>query len=240
MTDADLIAALVAAQRNGTHDVDAASYAALDRAAAYRVQTGVLTALGETPGLLKTAVHPDGVGAAAPIYASRVGYAPNFQLPSANVIGLEVEVGVVLGKALPAGADETQVRGAIDHYFLGVEICGSRYRDRSVAGPAGGLADSMSALGYTIGPTRTLGGSIDGLEVRLSFDGRELHAAPAKHGFGSVLASVIAYARNQYGSYPLVGGTIITTGSLCGMLPASGPGHVTASLGHETMEFDIV
>ena len=240
MTEADLIAALAAAQRAGTHDVDASSYAVLDRAAAYRVQTGVLTALGETPGLLKTAVHPDGVGVAAPIYASRTGHAPSLQLPSTNVIGLEVEVGIVLGKALPVGADEARVRDAIDHYFLGVEICGSRYRDRGIAGPMGGLADNMSAFGYAIGPTRTLGDAIDGLTVRLSVDGGELHAAPAKHGFGTVLASLVAYARAPHPSYPLAAGTIVTTGSLCGMLAAGGPGHVIASLGDETMEFDLV
>jgi 2-keto-4-pentenoate hydratase len=240
MLEAELTAFLAVAQRDSTHDVDAALFAQLDRPSAYRVQIGVLAALHQTAGLLKTGIHSDGVGVVAPIYAAGVGQAPGFRLPAANVIGLEVEVGVVLAKALAGTIDETRARAAIDHYFVGVEICGSRYRDRKLAGPNGGLADNMSSLGYAIGPTRRRRDQIDGLTVRVHFAGTELHSAPAKHGFGTVLASLIAYANNQHPSYPLAAGTIVTTGSMCGLVPTSGPGHVVASLGDETVEFDIV
>ncbi|MEO6013740.1 MAG: fumarylacetoacetate hydrolase family protein [Devosia sp.] len=240
MQDAELIDRLVAAHRNGTNSVDATPYALIDRETAYRVQTGVLSALAATPGMLKTAVHPDGVGAVAPIYASNVGYAPDFRLVGVSMVGLEVEVGIVLGKDLSAGADAAQAAAAIDHYFLGVEICGSRFPDRKAAGPMGGMADNMSGLGYAIGPTRKLGAQIDGIEVRLEFAGKQIHAAPAKHAFGNVLASLVAYANAQHPAYPLKAGTIVTTGSMCGLVAASGPGHVVASFGDDRLEFDIV
>ena len=223
-------------------NVDAAPYNELDRAAAYFIQTGVLTSLRETVGMLKTAVQSDGVGVAAPIYATRVGYAPDYRVSAKLVTGLEVEVGVVLAKDVPVGAqlDVVALAAAVDHYFLGVEVCGTRFRDRSVAGPNGGLADNMSALGYAIGARRQLGAQIEGLVVELEFDGRTIHSAPAKHGFGSVLASLLAYSRNQQAAYPLKAGTIITTGSMCGLVLTSGDGHVVARMGGEAVEFDIV
>lgn len=240
MQDSELIDRLVAAQRNGTNSVDPTPYAQIDRETAYRVQTGVLAALGAKVGMLKTAVHPDGVGAVAPIYAANVGTAPSFTLRGVSMVGLEVEVGLVLAKDLSAGVDAADVVAAVDHYFLGVEICGSRFPDRKAAGPMGGMADNMSGLGYAIGPTRKLGAEIEGIEVKLEFAGKQIHAAPAKHAFGNVLASLVAYANAQHPSYPLKAGTIITTGSMCGLVAASGPGHVVASFGDDRLEFDIV
>ena len=160
--EADLISLLANATSTGTHPVDASLFAALDRDAAYRIQTGVLTTTGGTVGLLKTGVAADGVGIVAPIPLAGLGRVAGFKLPVANVTGLEVEVGLVLARDVASSAD---IPGAIDHYFTGVEICGSRFVDRSKAGTFGGLADSMSALGYVIGARRALGSRIDGLDI---------------------------------------------------------------------------
>ena len=123
-----------------TSTVDPSPYASLDRAGAYAVHLAVVDALGEPIGMLKTAVHPDGVGAAAAIFASRVGRSPSFRLPSATVVGLEVEIGAVLARDVTSSAD---IPAAIDHYFLGVEICGTQgHRPREAAGPSAVLADS--------------------------------------------------------------------------------------------------
>lgn len=243
-TEATLIAQLADAQTKSLQTVDALPYAALDRAAAYRVQTGVLAAVGATVGMLKTAVHPDGVGVVAPIFATRVGQSGSFALPAATLTGLEVEVGLVLARDLPqdvALADEAEVVEAISHYFVGVEVCGTRYRDRTISGPMGGLADSMSAFGYVIDPSpRDSGTDIDNLDVAIDFAGQPLYSASAKHGFGNVLASLVAYAKAQHPAYPLKAGTIITTGSLCGLVPFVGTGLVEARLGVHTVTFEIV
>ncbi len=237
----ELINLLVAAQRASRSEVDATLFADVDRAAAYRIQAGVLAALGETPALIKTAVQPDGVGIAAPIFASRYGQSGSFSLPGTTVTGLEVEVGLVLGADLStstANADEAAIIEAIDHYFVGIEVCGTRFADRKLAGVQAGLADNMSSYGYVVNPAeRDLGADIEQFDVQLSLDGVQLHSGPAKHSFGTVLNSFLAYARAQVPAYPLKAGTIITTGSLCGLVPVSGTGLVKAVLGSHTVEF---
>jgi 2-keto-4-pentenoate hydratase len=241
-SETDLINLLSDGQRNGARSIDAASLGDLDRAAAYRILAATQSSLAEATGMLKTAIHPDGVGVAAPIYASRVGRSPKLSLTADRVVGLEVEVGLVLARAIPndPAIDETAVAAAVDHYFTGVEIVGSRYIDRTKATPAAGLADNMSAYGYAIGPRFGRGTDVDGLSVTLELAGKQIYAAPAKHGFGTVLASLVAYARAQQPGMPLAAGTVITTGSLCGLLLTSGAGYVVARLGDETVEFDLV
>jgi len=240
-TETDLINQLVTAQRASQSNVDATLFADIDRAAAYRIQAGVLAALNETPALIKTAIQPDGTGIAAPIFASRFGISGDLQLSRATLTGLEVEVGLVLGADLPtetANADDAAIIEAIDHYFVGIEVCGTRYRDRLAASVQGGLADNMSSYGYVINPAeRETGADIDSFDVQLSLDGVQLHSGPARHSFGTVLNSFIAYAKAQVPAYPLKAGTIITTGSLCGLVPVAGTGRVKAVLGSHTVEF---
>ena len=243
-TEADLIQQLVEAQRAGRQDVDAVPYSTLDTAAALRIQLATMAGLGEHAGLLKTLVAPDGLGVCAPIYASRFGQSGAFQLPSATVTGLEVEVGLVLGSDITSEAadrDEIDIIEAIDHYFVGVEICGTRYVDRAAAGFIGGLADNASAFGYVIDPShRDAGADIESYDVYLEFAGTPIYTGAAKHSFGTVLRSFIAYAKNQRPEFQLKAGTIVTTGSLCGLVPTSGPGHVVARVGSHTVEFDLI
>ena len=237
MDTAELTRLLVEAHRNGTATVDAALYAGIDRPTAYAIQSGVVDALGANVGMLKTGRHADGVGVVAPIVAPRVGRSPEMRLPAGTVIGLEVEVGVLLARDVVSSAD---IPSSIDHYFLGVEICASRFADRSLSGLNSTLADSMSAYGYCIGPRRAAKDAIEGLVVRLEVGGREIYSGPATHGFGSVLASLAAYADNQHPRFPLQAGTLVTTGSMCGMVPVSGAGRVVGALGDETLSFEFV
>ena len=78
------------------------------------------------------------------------------------------------------------------------------------------------------------------MDGSVAFGGGDIYRAPAKHGFGTVMASVEAYAKHQRPEMPLRAGTIITTGSMCGLVPTSGPGHVVAGFGGQTVEFDLV
>ena len=237
MTEAEMIAALADGQRRGSHTVEGASFAALDRASAYRIQSGVMTSIGAELGMLKTAIHGDGVGVAAPIYRANVGQS-GFRLPVANVLGLEVEVGLVLGRNV---GPETDIASAVDHYFTGIEIVGSRFLDRKAAGVNGQLADNMSGLGYVIGTEpRPLKDRIEGLTVTLELAGKQIYSAPAVHGFGTVLASVAAYAKAQQPGMLLRAGTIITTGSLCGLVLTAGTGRAVARLGDDIVEFELV
>lgn len=243
-TELDLAQLLFEAQKDGRADVDAALFAGLDRDGAYRVMLRVMDMLGEKPAMLKTAIGPDGQGMAAPICASRVGHSGVLTLPADRVVGLEVEVGLVLGRDLDthtARHDPASITDAVDHYFVGIEICGTRYVDRKLAGAWGGLADSMTAYGYAINPRhREFGADIDGFDLTLDAGGRQVFNGPAKHSFGTVLASFEAYAKNQHPDLPLKAGGIVTTGSLCGLVPTGAVGHVMAKCGTHVVELDLV
>jgi 2-keto-4-pentenoate hydratase len=242
-TEAELITLLASAQRAGRSEVDGALFAGLDRDAAYRIQAGVLDALGETPALIKTAIQPDGVGVAAPIFASRTGQSGGFMLPVATVTGLEVEVGLVLSTDLSAdtaNADEAAIIEAIDHYFVGIEVCGTRFADRNLAGAQGSFADNMQSYGYVINPLeRDLGADIANFDVQLFHGGTQIFGGPAKHSFGTVLNSFVAYAKAQVPAYPLKAGMVVTTGSLCGLVPVSAPGPARAVFGNHVVEFTL-
>lgn len=243
-TETDLTQQLIEAQRAGRHDLDASPYSSIDRDAAYRMQVATMAALSDAPALLKTIITPDGLGACAPIYRSRFGNSGAFQLSSPTITGLEVEVGLVLASDLTSEAanrDEIDIIEAVSHYFVGIEVCGTRYADRTLSGVNGGLADNASAYGYVIDPIhRDAGADIENYDVHLEFAGQQIWSAPAKHSFGTVLNSFIAYAKNQHPAFPLKAGTIVTTGSLCGLVPITGTGHVSGRLGNHTVAFDIV
>jgi 2-keto-4-pentenoate hydratase len=239
-TETDLVQQLVAAQRASSRSVDQDAFAAVDRAAAYRIQIATMQALGMTPAMFKAAVAPDGSGAIAPIFAGRVGDSGKLKLSAASVTGLEVEVGVVLSRDLPPGSDRAAVEAAIGRYFAGVEICGTRFLDRPKATYDGGLADMMSAFGYVIDPGDWEHGvDLTGIDIDLEFNGTTIYGAPAKAPFGGVLESVVAYAALKSQPYPLAAGTILTTGSMCGLVPTTGPGKAVARLGGHTVEVEL-
>ena len=139
-----------------------------------------------------------------------------------------------------ANADEAAIIEAIDHYFVGIEVCGTRFADRKLAGVQAGLADNMSAFGYAIDPSDwEHGQNLDGLNIELTFNGETIWNKPPKHGFGTVLASLVAYAALLEQPYPLKAGTIVTTGSLCGLVPTNGPGKGVAKMGGHTVEVEL-
>lgn len=239
-TETDLVQQLVAAQRASSRSVDQDAFAAVDRAAAYRIQAATMEALGTSPAMFKVAVAADGTGTIAPIFAGRVGDSGKLKLSSASVTGLEVEVGVVLARDLPPGSERAAVEAAIGRYYMGIEICGTRYVDRKKATYDGTLADSLSAFGYVIDPASwERGADLTGVEVELAFDGATLFSGPAKNPFGGVLDSLIAYARLAPQPYPLTAGTIVTTGTLCGLVAVPGAGKAVARMGGHTVEVEL-
>jgi len=98
MDTTELTRRLATAALAGTRTVNASTYKELSREDAYDIQDGVRAAMGAAIGMLKTAIHSDGVGVASPIYADRVGTSLALRLPASLVLGVEVEIGVVLGR----------------------------------------------------------------------------------------------------------------------------------------------
>ncbi|KAL5878158.1 hypothetical protein ACKVWC_007307 [Pyricularia oryzae] len=234
--------------RGGNVKIDPGQFSHVDRDAAYKIMAAVQQALGEETGMYKTAIHPDGVGVAAPIYKSRIGQSPDFSFPGdkLNIKGLEFEVGVKLAKDIPAGADKTTIAAAVDHYYLGVEIVGTRITATAEvpkAPPPHGLADNMSALGYVIGRVYDGEPTVDDVPVSFEVDGKVIDRRPAKCPFeGGMLATLVAYAKSQQPHLLLKAGMLITLGSVngCVPLPQGSKGRVVGRLGDETpVEFVI-
>ncbi len=244
MSTENLIAQLVAAQRAGVKSVNGAAYAELDRTGAYEVQRGVMAALGEEPGLVKVGIAADGAGIVAPIYASRVGLSGSLTLPLGSIVGIEVEVAAVLGSDLSADTarqDEIDIVEAVDHYIVGIEVCGTRFVDRKLAGANGQLADGLACYGYVIDPApREAGAEVENYDIVIEHNGTVIYSAPAKLPFDTPLSSLVAYAKAQQPAYPLKKGGIATLGSLCGMVPVPGPGTITARFGNHVLTVDFV
>jgi hypothetical protein len=65
-------------------------------------------------------------------------------------------------------------------------------------------------------------------------------AAPPARPFGGVLNSLIAYAAGRHLPYPLIAGTIVTTGSLCCLVPVGGTGRAEARMGGHRVEVELI
>ncbi|TLS21591.1 uncharacterized protein PpBr36_10130 [Pyricularia pennisetigena] len=248
--DVDKVARLLTESQlgGGNAKIDPGQFSRVDRDAAYRIMAAVQKALGEETGMYKTAILPDGVGVAAPIYSSRIGQSPGFAFPGdkLNIKGVEFEVGVKLAKDIPADADKTTIAAAVDHYYLGVEIVGTRIASTAEvprAPPPYGLADNLSGLGYVFGRVYDREPPVDGVPVSFEVDGRVVDSRPAKCPFeGGMLATLVAYAKSQQPHLPLKAGMFVTLGSVngCIPLPQGTKGRVVGRLGDETpVEFVI-
>ncbi|EJJ31520.1 hypothetical protein [Rhizobium sp. CF142] len=242
--EAELAQRLIDALADGRNDVDPQPYASLDLAAAVRIQALVQSGRHEDVRFAKVAV-PQGLIIGSPIFTSMTTSNTNATVSSTLVQGIEVEVAAILGqdiRAAEASKGEHGILEAIDRFVVGIELIGSRFTKRSDAGLIGELADNLSTAGYVTDPSRVWGPGADvtGATVEVSHDGNVIYSADAKHVFGSVLASLLAYAGNPFPSLPLKKGMIVTTGTLCGMIEVPGPGRMIAGLNDQTFELNIV
>jgi 2-keto-4-pentenoate hydratase len=228
---------LLAAYRNDGLFIAAEAFADLTVEEAFAIQGAVLRSLDETVPVVKVGVGPDKSPIAAPIMGSYVVESGGrLDVPTRGLVGLEVEVAVRLRHDLTpeiAAGGVPALLGAVDQFLCGIEIVGTRFDDRAKAGQFGGLADCMTSAGYVwSAATWEPGVEVDGTQIDLLVDGRSLWAGQGKHPFGGVLAPILAYAkapRDQFGG--LRAGMIVTTGSLCGIVPMAGAGSVVARMG---------
>lgn len=227
----ELVAALVACYADTGRTVAATRLAGLDLETALAVQQAVTRRLGESVPVSKVGVLADGTAIAAPIHgALSVASGGRLAIPARGLVGIEVEVAVRLRTDVPADGD---VAAAIEGYLCGIEVIGTRLDDRRAAGPWGTLADNLITAGYAAGSAPwTAGPDVDGIDIEVFIDGARVHAGKATHPFGGVLAPIAACARAPGGRYGwlLRAGTIVTTGTLCAVVPVSGPCTITARL----------
>lgn len=240
-----LARALAEAHRDPARKLDGSAFAHLDFEQAQEVQALTRRLLGEPCRVSKVAIDASGRAVAAPIYGSPTGPSGiTLDLPERGWLGLEVEIAVRLSRAITPtmaerGADA--VREAIESFHVGVEIVGSRFDDRLAAGPNGPFADNMNSAGYVWSPLPwTHGVEVDGLPITVALNGETLWQGPGKLPFGDLLAPVLAYARSPLAFDALAAGKLVTTGTLCGLVPLNEPGHAAARIADAApVEFTI-
>jgi 2-keto-4-pentenoate hydratase len=214
-----------------------------DSRSAYMVQKAVARELVTRPAGWKFASTPHG-SVAAPMLAHTIA-ANGEPWPNgpARVTGIELEIAMRLTADVSPSNDWQAIAERLEGPYLGIELIGSRYgRDHTVPFLAF-LADNLGNAGYVLGDrtraqlfTRFSGGpcriEVDG---RLTFDGRAAH--PSGNPI-DLLRSCLADLRD---TLPLLrAGQIITTGSVCGVVPVDFPRYVEGSLeGYGSVQFAV-
>lgn len=205
------------------------------------VQEAMTARLGATVAVSKIAINKTGRAVAAPMYGSLFTESGG-TLPARGVIGLEVEIAIRLGRDVTpelAADGEAGLLSAIDQFLVGIELIGSRLENFRQWGVGAGLADNLFSAGYVLNrdePWQRGTSYIDAM-IEVEIDGRPAYSALATHPFGGVLVALEQYAKAPFDRHGCCkAGSIITTGTLCGLVPTTGPCAIVTRLGgaHET------
>lgn len=225
--------ALAGAYRNSSEVLPATQLADLTVEEAVEIQQRVIEMLGERVPVAKVGLSGEGVLTAAPIMGSLVlESGGTMQIPARGLIGIEVEIAAQLKTDLTPEMARGDIRNAIDRLVCGIEIIGSRLDDRKQAGPAGALADNINSAGYVIGGEWAHGELVDGLDLEVRADDSLVYAAEAKHPVGDVLRPLAMLGRSGWKSVAPKAGMVITTGSLCGVVPVPMPSQILVRIGN--------
>jgi len=206
-----------------------------DRAATYAVQDIVARELGRVAGWKVGAASPDTEPICAPcpeigIFESR----SSFDGPDWRMRGVEVEVGLRLGRDLDGTASRSDCVRAVEALLPVVEIVETRLADWSESPPLAKLADFQSHGALVLGqPAAMDPAALDLRAVRaeLAFDGQTVAATQGGNPADDVwrLLGWLASQATARGR-PLRAGDVITTGSCTGLLFAAPGARVNARL----------
>lgn len=237
--DAEVIAQVLAAAYSLQRPiVDPAFSAPADLAEAAEVQAAVAKMLDARVAGWKVGYTPDGVPVAAPIFDRFLKPSgAHFPMRDAAVWGVEPEIAFRLGADLPRRIVQLYTRedifAAIDSVLVGIEIVASRIINHGSAPFLFYLADNIGHAGYAFGSDKRTWQDLDlaNLRASLTVNGEVVHDALGGHPTIDPLKPLIDYANAQSDRLGgLRAGQIITTGSLCGLIPVEGPGEITAKI----------
>lgn len=199
-----------------------------------QVQALVQRRLAKPVGGWKVAIGPQQLPVAAPLLDL---------LPDSSEIRLfrnctiEVELAVLLRKDLPkretGSYQRADILESIENVVMGIEMIGGRFDSATSVPFLSFLADNLGNRAYVVGGTvpRTALSEVNGLDCHVTLGGQTLYQAPAAHPAGDPLLPLLAYANAQNDCLGgLKAGQVVTTGSLCGVLPVSGAGLLEASV----------
>lgn len=217
----DLASALSRAIRSGSQ-IDPEPFLGLPLSGGFDVQAEVFRVFGGALQGSKLSLKGDVSYSAPLLFASQED---GFE--HQRGMAVEVELAFVLGRDItPAGGRVTRgdIVDAIAAVRIGVELVRSRYLGGSRGDPALAVADMLSNVGYVLGPEldrSLLDERAVSEPVSIVAEGKTLVDKPAAHADEDPLKAVVVLA-NQARLSPfemLRSGQVITTGTLCGLVP---------------------
>jgi 2-keto-4-pentenoate hydratase len=203
---------------------------------AIAVQDAVAAMLGEEPGGWKISIAPQG-RVAAPMFRSAMLTSGGTRVVRDGFFAVEVEFAVRLKRDLvvPVGTslDRAEVLAAVDTLLVGIELIESRLEDHPNQPFMAFVADNIANGGYVTGTEGPFDAAADltGRQCRVDLDGEVLFDAPAVHGNGDPLVPLVecvGVVGSAMGGWRA--GQVITTGSICGVIPVTARGRITASI----------
>ena len=191
----------------------------------------------------KVGPHPSGSGwVGAPLRGKGASLTPHrLTRADAATMRIEVEVAVVLGGDLPAGASLADVRAAIAGTHIAFELFRSSYTDPKQQGLPSLLADNLSNAGVVLGEGRAPrdGDDLTALQVALERDGGYLAGTDKGAALAAILESIhwLAGYAAELGA-GLKRGDVILTGARIGPLSVAEAGtyRATSALGEVRMD----
>lgn len=235
LSESELIAdELVHAHLTGK-GVDCASLPVpLSPASAMQIQALVQGRLAKHVGGWKVAIGPQKLPIAAPLLDL---YSDTSEISLFRNCTIEVELAVRLRKDLPRRAtgsyQRSDILDSIENVLMGIEVIGGRFDSAANVPFLSFLADHLGNRGYVVGGQVPLSAldEINGLDCHVTLGGQTLYQAPASHPAGDPLLPLLAYANAQSDQLGgLKAGQVVTTGSLCGVLPVAAAGLLEAGV----------
>lgn len=205
---------------------------------AMEVQAEVMQRLGVRHSGWKLGFDPGGAIVGAPLYSGYIhASGESFPAQAAGLWGVEPEIAVRLGADLPprpgAPYSREDIMNAVASVLVGIEIVASRIIDFKAAPYPAFVADNIGNAGYFTGTEISDWRHLDLTNLRaiLTIGGETVHDAHGNHPNGDPLKPIVDYANSPSDRIGgLKAGQLITTGSLCGLVPATGPCEVTATI----------
>ncbi|WGD53301.1 fumarylacetoacetate hydrolase family protein [Bradyrhizobium sp. CB1650] len=216
-----------------------------DRAAAYAVQDIVALQLGPVGGWKVGAADPKAEPIGAPCPSIGISGSPStFDGPEWRMRGVEVEVGLRLGRDLVGAPSRSDCIRAVEALLPVVEVVETRLADWSESPPLAKLADFQSHGALVLGqPSPVDPATLDLRDVRaeLAFNGQTIASTRGGNPASDVWRLLAWLARHaEARGRPLRAGDVITTGSCTGLLFAAPTGRVSArvfGLGEVVLHF---
>ncbi|WP_117190292.1 fumarylacetoacetate hydrolase family protein [Rhizobium terrae] len=162
----------------------------------------------------------------------------NAQQPYQPGLSVEVELAFVLGKDVVAGngaVSRQDIVDAIAAVRIGAELLRSRYQGGARGDQGLAVADFMSNIGYVLGPElgrHLLDQDAEIGRLLLVINSETAYDKVASHADGDPLKTIVALAnQTPMSPFPMLkAGQVVTTGTLCGLVPVGAAGKVEINM----------